>query len=98
MSILGSVNAMKGMTDKVIAFEMFWGAAASVQSLSGAAITATHPDLRRIFKEYLQENLIEHETLATYVQDQQWMNPFDTPENQLQLALADADEVIPVRA
>lgn len=84
----------KTISDRTIALDMLAGAKAASNFLCTAALAANNPDLKRLYKDFLQESIAGADALDTYIADQEWMNPFDSPEEQLRAALRDADELI----
>jgi spore coat protein CotF len=84
--------------DKYIAKNMFLGATASVSSMATVTASTSNPDLRRLFASFAQQAMMEQETVGIYVQDRGWADPFAEPDEQLKMAVSDADELIAVRA
>lgn len=87
----------KILSDRVIALGMLARSAAAAQALCNAATAASSPDLKRLYKEYLQETYAGLEALETYILDKRWLNPFASPEDQLRAALEHADEFVAER-
>lgn len=84
-------------TDQAIAADMLAGTTTATVSLAGAVAAANNPDLRRLFKEALNETIVEHEALATFITDKGWKKPFDSPDDQLRLANERVDSTVALR-
>lgn len=89
-------NKAKFLNDRIIALDMLASSIGAANALCAASTVAGNPDLKRLYKEFLQEALTGVDTLETYVTDQGWAKPFASPEEQLQLTLEHADEVVAV--
>ncbi len=89
-----TTNKPKMVSDRAIAFKMLGGGVASTNALCSAAMAADNPDLKRMYQDFLQDALTGVEAMETYLSDQGWVKPFATPDEQLQLALQDIDELI----
>ncbi len=88
----------KTLTDKVIAGQLQNASAAATSMLCALSQAASNPDLKRMYKTFGQETQLSLEAIQTYIADQGWSKPFGTPEEQLQMALQDADSIIAVQA
>lgn len=84
----------KTLTDKIIGLDIAAMAAAASQGLLAAANAATDPDLRRLYRDFLQETMSGVEAMQTYIVDKEWAKPNSSPEEQLQFALQDADKMV----
>lgn len=84
-------------TDQLIAADIHIGATTAVNGLAAAASATTNPDLKRLFKEALQETFSEQEAIATYVMDKGWKKPHDSPDDQLKLAAQYVDSTIALK-
>jgi spore coat protein CotF len=88
-------NRSKTINDRVI-INMLANAIAACNALSAAATFAANGDLKRLYKDFHHDMLTAVDTLVTYATDQGWIKPFASPDEQLQLALEHADEVVGV--
>ncbi len=86
------------LTDRVIALDMLGKAAAGAESLYWASVMAHNPDLKRLYTGFLQQGMAAIGGLQTYVTDQGWAKPFASPDDQLKMALENADSMIAVKA
>lgn len=88
MQILSTAKATK-LSDKNIAVMMATAASASAVALGQAALGAANPDLKRLYKEFEQDAAMEAEALQAYTVKRDWAHPFDSPEQQLRIAVDD---------
>lgn len=93
MSILTAAKSAT-MTDKTIAMDMLFSSTAALQGLCTATAATTCPDLKRLFEDFLTQGLQSHEAIATYTADREWSKPMAAPDDQLKIALSDADGLI----
>lgn len=89
-------NKTKFLNDRIIAMDILASSIAAANALCAASTVAGNPDLKRLYKEFLQDALMGVDTLETYTADQGWIKPFASPDEQLQLTLEHADEVVAV--
>lgn len=94
--LMGSIfsNATDISSDKVIAFNASAGAAASAQVYLSAALASTTPEVRRLFSEYMTQSMMGHEMLMALMVKNNWAMPYETPENQLSMAVQQAQPVV----
>lgn len=95
---LMTIGKAQQVTDRVIALDMLGKASAGAESVYWASVMAHNPDLKRLYSGFLQHGMAAIETLETYVTDQGWAKPFASPDEQLQMALENADSAIAVKA
>lgn len=88
----------KMLNDKTIALDVLGGAIAAANALCLSTNAADNPDLKRLYKEFLQDALMAVDTIEVYASDQGFIKQFATPDEQLSLALEHADEIVAVQA
>ena len=84
------------MTDRLIAMQLLTGISASTNVVCSMAISAHNPDLKRLYEDYLKDDQAGVKALEQYVIDQGWLKPYDSPEEQLKLAIENAEALISV--
>lgn len=87
-----TLTKTKALNDRLIAMDMLAGAITAAKGFTAASVAADNPDLKRLYKDFLQDSLMAVEELETYVQDQKWMDRFADPETQLKMALTRVDK------
>jgi spore coat protein CotF len=85
------------VTDKLIAQDAAIAASGSIASLSAMVATTACPDLKRLFQSYLEQSITSQTTINTYIVDRGWAKPFISPEDQLRMAIEDADSLIAMK-
>lgn len=88
-SLIGSIfsDATDVSVDQTVAYNAAAGAAVSAQAYLTAAISATTPEVRRLFSEYSTQSVMGNEIMMGIMMKNGWVKPYDTPENQLQGAV-----------
>ncbi len=89
-------NKAKFLNDRILAMDLLAGSIGAANALCAASAAADNPDLKRLYKEFLQDTLMGADTLETYTVDHGWIKPFASPDEQLQIALEHSDEVVAV--
>ncbi len=70
--------------DQTLAYASASGAAAAAQAYLSATLTATTPEVRRLFAEYSSQAVMGHEAVLGLMIQKGWVNPYDAPSQQLQ--------------
>ena len=85
-----------GMSDvnKTLGLSSLGAASASANAYLAATLTATTPEVRRLFGEYLTQSLMAQETLTGLAVKREWIRPYESLEGQLKMAYQDADKVL----
>lgn len=76
------------ITDRDVATALLIGVKEQAKLLTGAAMEASSPELRRLFERQLERRLKEQETVFDYMNKKKWYDPEDGP---LGMARADLD-------
>ena len=91
-------NFFEGSTnrpaDETLAKSSMGSAAATAQAYLAATLTATTPEVRRLFSEYTTEATIGHESISNLCLAKGWMNPYDAPQAQLKTSIDQSQQVI----
>lgn len=87
-NILGSLfgNVTDQSADETIAVNGIAAAAASANAYLNATLTATTPEVRRLFGEYTTQSVMAHEALTNLSIQKEWISPYASPEQQLQIS------------
>lgn len=87
-------NNTDASADSTIALNSISATATSATSYLMAALEATTPEVRRLFNEYTTQSVMANENLTELAINKNWMNPYQTPEKQLQDSLNQSSNVI----
>lgn len=84
-SLIGSMFSASSDTsaDQTLAYASTSGAAANAQAYFAAALTASTPEVRRVFTDYCMQSLMGHEALLGLMIKKSWSNPYNSPDDQL---------------
>lgn len=95
-SLIGSIFSGSSDTsaDETIAYNSAAGAAAAAQAYLTASLGATTPEVRRLFSEYCTQSAMGHEALMGLMVKNGWVNPYDSPDQQLQAAVNKSQPLI----
>jgi len=91
-TLLGKENAQQ--SDEVIANNALAAAKASAMAYLAATLESATPELRRLYGEYLTQSITAHEGLIQLAVTKGWYKPYDAPENQLQIAFNQSQQVV----
>lgn len=93
-SIINSMfsNTADSSADQTLAYASASGAAAAAQAYFSATLTATTPEVRRLFAEYSSQAVMGHEALLGLMIQKGWANPYDEPTQQLQSVISQAQQ------
>lgn len=91
------IGKTKALSDRVIALDLLAGSISASNAVCNASLVAANPDLKRLFKDFLQDTVMGAEALETYAYDQRWIDPFASSDDQLRVALQHADEFVAQR-
>lgn len=85
-SLIGSIFSETAdiSADQTIAYNTAAGAAISAQAYLAAALASVTPEVRRLYLEYSSQSVMGHEAMMGLMIKNGWVNPYDTPEKQLQ--------------
>ncbi|MEG6584375.1 spore coat protein [Dendrosporobacter sp. 1207_IL3150] len=85
-SLIGSVFSATADTsaDQTLAYTATSSVAANAQAYFAAALTATTPEVRRLFTDYCMQGLMSHEALMGLMIKKEWTKPYDRPNSQLE--------------
>lgn len=85
-NLLGSFfdNVTDQSADKTIASNGISASASSANAYLNASLTATTPEVRRLFNEYTTQCVMANESLTELSVKNGWIAPYDSPEQQLQ--------------
>ncbi len=91
-SIINSMfsNTADSSADQTLAYASVSGAAAAAQAYFSATLTATTPEVRRLFAESSSQAVMGHEALLGLMIQKGWTNPYDEPTQQLQFVISKA--------
>ncbi len=87
-------NATGTEINQTITLNAIGAAAASCNAYLAAALQATTPEVHRLFNEYLNQSLVAHEGLIGLAVKRNWINPYNSPEEQLKMSYQNADSVM----
>lgn len=95
-SILGSIFSEQNdvSADQMIAYNSAAGSAAAAQAYLAATLTATTPEVRRLFSEYCTQSVMGHEAIMGLMIKNGWAKPYDTPGQQLQSVVLQSQPVV----
>jgi spore coat protein CotF len=91
-NLLGKENSEKA--DQVIANSGLASAKAAATAYLAAALESTTPELRRLYAEYLNQSIAGHEGLMNLAINMKWYNPYETPEQQLDVSYHQSQRVV----
>lgn len=96
MTIMNSIFSDKAdqPVDKALAYNAMAAAATSAQAYFTAAITATTPELRAMLSGIANNQLTEHGTIANFMINKGWMDPYAQPAQQLETSKQSAESVL----
>lgn len=84
-SILGEATGGAAM-DEVLGVNALSAASSSAIAYLNAALTATTPEVKRLFSDYLTQTLVAQQTLTELALNKGWIHPYDSPQEQLAIA------------
>lgn len=95
-NVLGSLfeNKTDQSADETIAVNSLAAAAASANAYLNATLTSTTPEVRRLFSEYTTQSVMAHEALTNLSVKKDWISPYATPEQQLQISYKQSQQAI----
>lgn len=85
-------NTADSSADQTLAYASISGAAAAAQAYFSATLTATTPEVRRLFAEYSSQAVMGHEALLGLMIEKGWTNPYDELTQQLQTVISQAQQ------
>lgn len=85
-------NTSDASADQTLAYASASGAAAAAQAYFAATLTATTPEVRRLFAEYSSQAVMGHEAIMGLMMQKGWVNPYDDPSQQLRDVTSQAQE------
>lgn len=90
--LLGSFfdNMTDKPADETIAANSIAASAASANAYLNATLTATTPEVRRLFNEYTAQCVMANEAITELAIQNNWISPYDSPEHQLQKSYKDS--------
>lgn len=91
-SIFGDVSDKSA--DETIAFNAMASTAGFSQAYLAATLEATTPEVRRLFSEYTTQNVMAHEAVTALCMEKGWVNPYQSPNEQLQTTLEQSQSVV----
>lgn len=85
-----------GTTDvnKTLGISSLGAATASANAYLAATLTATTPEVRRLFGEYLTQSLMAQETLTGLAVKREWLRPYESEETQLKMSYQEAEQSV----
>lgn len=95
-SIIGNIfsNAAETSADQTIAFNSSAATMVSAQAYLSAALSATTPEVRRLFADYSNQSLIANEAVMSLMMKRGWTNPYATPVQQLQNSVQQSQSLV----
>lgn len=95
-NILGSLfgNITDQSADETIAVNSIAASAASANAYLNATLTATTPEVRRLFSEYTTQSVMANEVLTNLSIQKDWISPYASPEQQLQISYKQSQSAI----
>lgn len=95
-SLIGSMFSATSETsaDQTLAYTSAAGAAANAQAYFAATLTATTPEVRRLFAEYCTQGLMGHEAIMGLMIKRGWTNPYDRPDSQLHSMVQQSEQLV----
>lgn len=87
-------NTTDTSADATIAINSMSSTAMAATAYLNAALTSTTPEVRRLFSEYATQSTMANESITELAVSRKWINPYDTPEGQLQNSVQQAQSVI----
>lgn len=85
-------NTANSSADQTLAYASASGAAAAAQAYFSATLTATTPEVRRLFAEYSSQAVMGHEAIVGLMIQKGWINPYDEPVEQLQSIISQSQQ------
>lgn len=95
-SLIGSIfsNSSNTSADQTIAVSSAAGAAGSAQAYLAASLSATTPEVRRLFSEYSAQSAMGHEALMALMVKKGWIDPYASPMEQLQTSIQQSQQTV----
>lgn len=80
--------------DSIMVYSAMSSAAAGAAGYLAACLEASTPEIRRMFSEYLTQNLMLHESLTTLSVKREWYVPYEAPTKQLEASYRQSLDII----
>jgi spore coat protein CotF len=83
-----------GSADSTIALNSISATAGSASAYLMATLEATTPEVRRLFSEYTTQSIMANEALTELAINKDWINPYQSPEKQLQNSIDQSSNIL----
>lgn len=87
-------NTADTSADATITLNSMSSTAAAATAYLNAALASTTPEIRRLFGEYSTQSSMANEALTGLAVSKKWINPYESPESQLQSSISQAQSVM----
>ncbi len=84
----------EGINDQVIAMDMLAAAKASATGYLASTLEAATPEVKRIYSEYLTQDLMGHQALTELCVKKGWYRPYDQADTQLAHLYSSSKEIV----
>jgi len=91
--IIEHLMGVQSLTDQVIAMDYLITSKSAVRNYAMAVTDAGTPEIKSILVRQLDEAILAHERIMTYMLERGWYHPWDTKQ-QLQLNMQNVDTAL----
>jgi similar to spore coat protein len=92
-TILEHLTGMNTMTDQVIAMDFLISAKTGIKTYAVALTESATPEIKTVLSKQLEEAVLTHETIATYMMQKGYYHPYD-PNEQIKLDLTNMQNAL----
>jgi similar to spore coat protein len=92
-TILEHLTGMNTMTDQVIAMDFLISAKTGIKTYAVALTESATPEIKTVLAKQLEEAVLTHETIATYMMQKGYYHPYD-PNEQIKLDLTNMQNAL----
>lgn len=92
-NILGNENDFK-INDQVIANDALMGLKGAAVAYLAATLESATPDVRRLYSEFLTQNVLAHEAMTALAVKKGWYKPYLSPAEQISESYKQAEWVL----
>lgn len=90
--LFGSVTDVS--PDETISRTLLSGATSSAGAYLAAAMSATTPEVRRLFGDFLTQTMVGQQAMMDLAVKQGWVKPYDSPVQQVETAFDHSQHLI----
>jgi similar to spore coat protein len=91
--IVENLTGTSAMTDQVIGTDLLFAAKTGMKSCVIALSESATPEVRTFLRGQLEESIVLHEKITTYMMNKGWYHPYDAKE-QIQLDMQNAQTAL----